>query len=285
MAPVVLETVADLRAAIAGWRRAGERIAYVPTMGALHEGHVSLVHLARQRAERVIVSIFVNPTQFAPTEDLSAYPRTFEADRAKLAEAKADAIFFPPAREIYGSGACTTVTLAGPAAMGLEDRFRPTHFAGVATVVAKLLIQALPEFALFGEKDYQQLCVVTRMARDLDIPTEIVPGPTIRAASGLALSSRNAYMSEEERETIAPVLHRTMQAAARQLRAGVAIAPAMAAAERTIEAAGFALDYLELRLAGSLARPETETCVTGQNYRMLVAAKLPKVRLIDNIAV
>lgn len=285
MAPVVIETVDALRTTIANWRKAGDRIAYVPTMGALHEGHVSLVHLALERAERVIVSIFVNPTQFAPTEDLGAYPRTFEADKAALAEAKADAIFFPSAKEMYQPGAATTVSLAGPATVGLEDRFRPTHFSGVATVVSKLLIQALPDFAMFGEKDYQQLCVVKQMVRDLDIPTEIIPGPTVRAASGLALSSRNAYMTAHEREEVAPVLNRSMLVCAKAVRGGASIAASVAKAADAIEAAGFVLDYLELRHAGSLAQPEGDTCLPGQEYRLLVAARLPKVRLIDNIAV
>lgn len=283
--PMILETVDALRAQVARWRANRERVAYVPTMGALHEGHVSLVELGRRQARRTIVSIFVNPTQFAPTEDLSAYPRTFEADRARLAAAGADAIFFPGVAAMYPDGFATTISLAGPAVVGLEDRFRPTHFAGVATVVAKLLLQGQPDIALFGEKDYQQLCVVRRLVRDLDIPTVIVGGPTVRAASGLALSSRNAYMSEHERDIVAPKLHQSLVECASALRAGAAIDAAIAGAVRKVEAAGFVLDYLELRHAGTLEQPATTHVAPETAYRLLVAARLPKVRLIDNIAV
>lgn len=283
--PMIVETVTALRAQVATWRAAGERIAYVPTMGALHDGHISLVELGRRQARRTVVSIFVNPTQFAPAEDLSAYPRTFESDRAKLAAAGADAIFFPAVAQMYPEGFASTISLTGPAVAGLEDRFRPTHFSGVATVVAKLLLQGQPDIALFGEKDYQQLCVVRRIVRDLDIPTAIVGGPTVRAASGLALSSRNLYMSEHERNIVAPRLHRALSECAAALRGGVAIDAAVAGAVRKVEAAGFALDYLELRRAETLERPDTAHLRPGRDYRLLVAARLPKVRLIDNIAV
>jgi pantoate--beta-alanine ligase len=278
--PAVFTTVAAMRAAVRAWRAAGERVALVPTMGALHAGHVSLVDLARSRADRVIVSIFVNPTQFAPTEDFSRYPRTLDADVAKLA-GRADGVLHPHVDEMYPEGFCTTVSLQGPAVAGLEDRFRPTHFAGVATVVAKLLLQALPDIAVFGEKDYQQLAVIRRMVHDLDIPTEILGGPTLRDADGLALSSRNVYLTPPER-AVAPTLHRALQVAAAALSAGHASAPVLRQARETVTAAGFEVDYLELRDAASLAPIET---VVGVEGRLLVAARLGKTRLIDNIAV
>lgn len=283
--PKVIETVEALRAAVAHWRTGGEKVAYVPTMGALHEGHLSLVRLARKQARRVIVSIFVNPTQFAPTEDLSAYPRTFDADLAALTGVEADAVFFPKPLEMYPEGFATTISLAGPATVGLEDRFRPTHFSGVATVVAKLLLQGQPDIAVFGEKDYQQLCVVRRMVRDLNIPTEIIGGATVRATSGLALSSRNAYMTDAERNVIAPKIHLALTDCAKALRAGQSIETTLARAVHTLETSGFALDYLELRHADSLSRPTTDTCQPKEAYRLLFAGRLPKVRLIDNIAV
>lgn len=284
-APTIIDTVSGLRRQVAEWRAAGDRVAYVPTMGALHEGHLSLVRLGRLQARRVIVSIFVNPTQFSPTEDLSAYPRTFEADLSALTGEGTDAVFFPPAMEMYPDGFATTVSLLGPASVGLEDRFRPTHFAGVATVVAKLLIQGQPDVAIFGEKDYQQLCVVRRMARDLNIPVEIIGGQTVRTASGLALSSRNAYMSEHEREVVAPKIHATLTGSAKDLRAGGAIGTVLEKARRDLAGAGFAMDYIELRHADTLARPDGDFCQPKEPYRLLFAGKLPNVRLIDNIAV
>ncbi|HEY7384561.1 MAG TPA: pantoate--beta-alanine ligase [Beijerinckiaceae bacterium] len=280
MAVPVARTAKALRRAVAGWRDAGERVALVPTMGALHDGHLALVRLAKRRAGRVVVSIFVNPTQFGPGEDLSKYPRTFADDRGRL-EGLADLIFAPAVEEIYPDGAATTVSVAGPAAVGLEDRFRPTHFAGVATVVAKLLIQAMPDIALFGEKDYQQLKVVTRMAADLHLPVRIVPGPTVREPDGLALSSRNRYLSAEERAQ-APLLHRTLQACAGAIRAGTPLEQALAQAHRSVTAAGFDLDYLEVRDADTL---EPVAAAGGAPLRILVAARLGTTRLIDNITV
>ncbi|MGL5137681.1 MAG: pantoate--beta-alanine ligase, partial [Beijerinckiaceae bacterium] len=196
----VVETFRALRQQVAAWRQAGERVALVPTMGALHQGHVSLVKAARRRRCRVVTSIFVNPTQFAPTEDFGKYPRTFADDCAQLVEASADLVYAPQPPEIYPAGFATTVSPAGPAVAGLEDRFRPTHFAGVATVVAKLFTQCRPDIALFGEKDYQQLLVVQRMARDLDLEVEVIGCPTVREADGLALSSRNRFLSLSERD-------------------------------------------------------------------------------------
>lgn len=279
MSVPVFSTVADLREQVRDWRRAGETIALVPTMGALHRGHLALVEEGRARATRTIASIFVNPTQFAPTEDFSAYPRTFESDLGKLAEAGADGCFAPTVPEMYPPGFSATVTLAGPAKADLEDRFRPTHFAGVATVVAKLLNQAQPDVAIFGQKDFQQLLVIRAMARDLDLPVEIVGAPTVREADGLALSSRNVYLTPEERAT-APVLNRALRQCAKAILAGRAPADAAAEAAKLVGGAGFAVDYLEARNALTLA-----PLAPGDNeIRLLVAAKLGRTRLIDNIA-
>jgi len=274
----IARTLEDLRRQVAEWRASGETIALVPTMGALHAGHLSLVHRAREHAERVVVSIFVNPTQFAPTEDLAEYPRTFEADCAVL-EGLADLVYAPDAATMYPEGSCTAVELEGPATAGLEDRFRPTHFRGVATVVAKLLLQTLPDYATFGEKDYQQLEVVSRMAQDLFIPVTILPVPTMREADGLAMSSRNRYLAPAER-ALAPVLHATLQDCASRIRAGEPIEPAVADARATIAAAGFAIDYLEARDAARLG-----PAVADRSIRLLVAASLGPTRLIDNIPV
>ena len=277
----VVRTVKALRRAVDAWRLAGERIALVPTMGALHQGHLSLVREARRRRARVVVSIFVNPTQFAPTEDFGKYPRTFPRDRALLAEARADLIFAPAVTEMYPDGFATTVSLAGPAAVGLEDRFRPTHFAGVATVVCKLFNQCRPDIAVFGQKDYQQLQVVTRMARDLDLGVEVIGAETVRETDGLAMSSRNRYLTPAERET-ALTLHREMTGAAARIRAGRAIEAALEPARRAIAAAGFAIDYLEVRDAEGLA---PVAAADGRPLRMLAAATIGATRLIDNIAV
>ena len=273
-------TVAEMRAAVARWRAAGECIALVPTMGALHEGHVALMQAAHGHAERIIVSIFVNPTQFAPTEDLGRYPRTLPADLEKAAAAGVAAAFVPDVAEMYPEGFATTISLAGPA-LGLETDFRPTHFAGVATVVAKLLIQAAPDVALFGEKDYQQLQVVTRMARDLDLPVTILGVPTVREPDGLALSSRNVYLSAEDRAA-APALYRALVKAAAAIRAGRDIAAAVDEARASVTAAGFALDYLEARHAATLA---PVTSPQERPIRLLVAARIGATRLIDNLAV
>jgi pantoate--beta-alanine ligase len=278
--PAIYTTVEQMREALRPWRNAQERIALVPTMGALHAGHISLTHLAKQKAARCVVSIFVNPTQFAPQEDFSKYPRTFEADLAKLAAAGVDGVYAPTPDVMYPQGFATTVSLAGPAVAGLEDRFRPTHFAGVATVVAKLFTQAMPDVAVFGEKDFQQLAVIRRMTRDLDLAVEVVGAPTIRESDGLAMSSRNVYLDTEER-AIAPLLHKTMQNCAARLAAGGDVEQSLADASKILNEAGFAIDYLELRDAASLAAAD----LTQGHARMLVAAKLGKTRLIDNIPV
>ena len=279
--PTLLPTLAALRAQTRLWRGAGESIALVPTMGALHAGHISLVELAKTRAKRVVATIFVNPTQFAPTEDFAKYPRTLEADIAKLAAAGADAAFTPAADEIYPDGFCTTITLRGPATADLEDHFRPTHFQGVATVVAKLLLQALPDVAIFGEKDFQQLAVIRQMTADLNIPVEILGAPTMREADGLAMSSRNVYLSEEER-AVAPMLHRCMRKAAQRIHDGEAMEAALAPARSKIVAAGFEIDYLEVRDAATLATVQGRY---RKGLRMLIAARLGRTRLIDNIEV
>ena len=277
----IFRDIASMRRAVAQWRAAGDKIALVPTMGALHAGHISLVEASRAHAARCIVSIFVNPTQFAPNEDFSAYPRTFGADRAKLEAAGAAGCFAPMASVIYPAGFSTKLIPGGPALAGLEDRFRPDHFAGVALVVAKLLNQAQADCAFFGEKDFQQLAVIRRMAADLDIATQIFGVPTLREADGLALSSRNIYLAPEERAT-APLLAKALKEAAAEIRAGKKPAEAAAQAATKITAAGFVVDYVEARHAGTLAAIDS---MQEGPVRLLVAAKLGKTRLIDNLAV
>jgi pantoate--beta-alanine ligase len=278
----IVRTVQDLRAHVSGWRGGGETIGLVPTMGALHEGHLSLVRLAKQRSDRVVASLFVNPTQFAPNEDFDAYPRSETRDAKLLASAGCDLLFAPPPAEIYPPGFSTTITVAG-VSTPLEGEARPHHFAGVATVVAKLLIQAAPDVAVFGEKDYQQLQVIRRMARDLDLPVEIVGGSTVRAEDGLALSSRNAYLSAAERK-LAPRLSQQLFSAAEALRAGVAVADVEARAKTALKAAGFKpIDYFEARNTDDLSRLGPGP-VTGP-ARLMAAAWLGKTRLIDNVAV
>jgi pantoate--beta-alanine ligase len=277
--PVILNDVAALRLLVATWRRAGDTIALVPTMGALHAGHVSLGKIAKARARRVIYSIFVNPTQFAPNEDFSAYPRTFEDDVARLAALGADAVFAPTPALMYPPGFVTTVSLKGPATAALEDRFRPTHFAGVATIVSKLLIQSMPDIAIFGEKDFQQLAVIRQMARDLDLPTLIEGAPTLREDDGLAMSSRNVYLSAADRAA-APLLHRVMREAASAIAAGEHATAVLDYSRQRIERGGFSLDYLDWRDAATLGTPALE-----RPSRLLVAARIGATRLIDNLAV
>jgi len=253
-------------------------VALVPTMGALHAGHLSLVRIARRHAARVIVSIFVNPAQFAPHEDLATYPRSWAADTAGLANEGVDLIWAPSVDVMYPDGFATRVVPDGPAKVGLEDAFRPHFFAGVATVVAKLFLQCRPDVAIFGEKDFQQLKVVTRLARDLDLRLKVIGAPIVREPDGLAMSSRNAYLTPAER-AVAPVLHRTLKACARRISGGSPIAQILADGRKAITAAGFALDYLEARNADTLAP------VRGRAdgpIRLLVAARLGKTRLIDN---
>jgi pantoate--beta-alanine ligase len=262
-------------------RRKGDRIALVPTMGALHDGHFSLVRAARKKARRVVVSIFVNPAQFAPTEDFSSYPRTFKSDLAALTALGVDLVWAPTAAAMYPEGFSTRIAPAGPALAGLEDRFRPHFFGGVATVVAKLFTQVRPDFAIFGEKDYQQLKVVAQMAHDLDLGVKVVPIATIREKDGLAMSSRNAYLSAENRKA-APALHRVLKDSAKRINAGDPIEAALDDGRKAIARAGFALDYLEARHADTLA-PVTSR--KDGPIRILVAAKIGQTRLIDNIGV
>ena len=281
MSPSIVRTVSALRRTVTQWRAAGERIALVPTMGALHAGHLALVRAARRRAPRVVVSIFVNPAQFAPHEDLATYPRTFDADIAALAESAVDLVWAPPVDKMYPPGFASRVVPEGPATAGLEDRFRPHFFSGVATVVAKLLIQCTPDLAMFGEKDYQQLKVVTRLAKDLDLPVKIAGVATVREPDGLALSSRNAYLSASERAA-APTLHRTLADCAARIASGELPARVLDEGGIAIERVGFVLDYLEARHAESL---QPVTSVEDGPIRLLVAARIGKTRLIDNVAV
>jgi len=279
--PLIVRTVPALRRAVDNLRARNATVALVPTMGALHDGHVSLVRLARRRASKVIVSIFVNPAQFAPTEDFSSYPRTWKADLVKLTAEKVDLIWYPEIKAMYPDGFATRIAPEGPATAGLEDRFRPHFFGGVATVVCKLFTQCRPDVAIFGEKDFQQLRVVTRMAGDLDLGVRVIGMKTVRERDGLAMSSRNVYLSSEERR-VAPELYRAMKQSAAGLKAGKTIDVAMAAGAELIKAAGFALDYFEVRHAETLA---AVTSVDDGPLRILVAAKLGSTRLIDNMAV
>lgn len=242
---------------------------------------MALVRLARRRADRVVVSIFVNPAQFAPNEDFSSYPRTWDADVAALSQLRIDAIWAPGVATMYPEGFATKIVPGGPALAGLEDKYRPHFFGGVCTVVAKLLLQVAPDFATFGEKDYQQLKVVTAMARDLGIPTKILGLPTVREKDGLAMSSRNAYLSERERAA-APTLHRVLKECAARLNAGKPLAATLGEGEAQIESAGFTVDYLEARHSETLLKMET---LSDGPIRLLVAAKLGRTRLIDNIGV
>ncbi|MGE0213942.1 MAG: pantoate--beta-alanine ligase, partial [Parvibaculaceae bacterium] len=245
-----------------------------------HEGHLDLVRAGLKKADRCVVTIFVNPKQFGPTEDLSRYPRDERGDAEKLARAGAHLVFAPAPEEMYGQGFATSVSPGGPAKAGLEDRFRPHFFDGVATVVTKLLNQAQCDFAMFGEKDFQQLKVVTQLVRDLDIPTRIVPVRTRREKDGLAMSSRNAYLSPEERAK-APALHAALKGVAEAISAGGKIGPALIKARESLAKVGFAVDYLEARHAETLApAPKSH-----EPIRLLVAARLGATRLIDNVAV
>jgi pantoate--beta-alanine ligase len=276
-----VRTIDTLRASVNGWRRQNMRTALVPTMGALHDGHLRLVEQGLRIAERVVVTIFINPTQFAPGEDLDAYPRTEKSDIDKLRAAGAHLVFAPSRLEMYPEGFSAKVSMGGPAKAGLEDAFRPHFFDGVATIVAKLFLAAGCDYAMFGEKDYQQLKVVTAMSRDLSIPITVVGVPTVREASGLAMSSRNAYLSKEERE-IAPVLHKTLQELATNIRDGKNIARSCTTARKQLSAAGFKPDYVEARSAERL-EPVKKAGLT--QVRLLAAAWLGNTRLIDNIAV
>lgn len=273
----IVRSAADLRAAVGPWRKTGHETAFVPTMGALHQGHLALVRTARAHADRVVASIFVNPRQFAEGEDFDRYPRREDEDAAMLAEAGADLLFTPGVDDIYPQGFATIVRVPTLSAK-LEGTHRPGHFEGVATVVARLLGLVQPEVALFGEKDWQQLVIVRRMVSDLALPPKIVGLPTVREADGLALSSRNAYLSEAER-AVAPVLYRTLTAAVENLATGADVAAVLASARAELTSAGFQVDYVEFVAADSLEP------TGGAPGRLLAAAWLGRTRLIDNLAV
>ncbi|MDX6750961.1 pantoate--beta-alanine ligase [Geminicoccaceae bacterium 1502E] len=279
--PEVVSTVAGLRQRVAAWRAQGLTVGFVPTMGALHAGHLALVRHALERCDRALVSIFVNPSQFAANEDLDRYPRTLESDRGKLAAMGAHLVFAPSAREMYPADFTTGVAVGG-LGEGLCAVTRPHFFGGVATVVTKLLNQAQADIAVFGEKDYQQLLVVRRLARDLDIPTEIVGHPTEREEDGLALSSRNAYLSVDQRRTAAG-LPAVLQRTAASLAGGAPVGGTLARAREELLACGFSrIDYVELRDSQTLAPVDP---LGGREARLLAAAWLGEVRLIDNLAV
>ena len=272
-------TVEELRLHADAWRALKRPVALVPTMGALHAGHLALVERAKELADHVVVSIFVNPSQFGPDEDFARYPRQLESDLEKLREVGAELAYTPTVEEMYPDGFATTIRVGGPAEVGLEDAHRPGHFDGVATVVVKLFTQCLPHVAVFGEKDYQQLLVIRRMARDLDLPVKIVGAPTVREADGLALSSRNAYLSSEQRAA-APALHQALNAVADAIRSGADPDAACREQAERLERDGWRVDYLTARDAETLAAP-----AAGRPLRLLAAARLGEVRLIDNIAV
>jgi pantoate--beta-alanine ligase len=278
---MIVRSVADLRAAVQGWRRSGLGCALVPTMGALHEGHLALIRLAARFCDRVVVSIFVNPLQFGPHEDIAHYPRRETTDVAAAAQAGAHLVFAPTAAGMYPPGHATMVHVAG-LSEGLCGRHRPGHFDGMATVVTKLLLQTLADAAFFGEKDYQQLLIIRRLARDLDIPVRIEAMQTVREPDGLAMSSRNVYLSEQQRR-VAPVLAATLGDMARRLAAdGDAVAAAVADGQARLRAAGFtAIDYVAVCDPESLAPLGR---VAGP-ARILAAVWLGDTRLIDNVAV
>ena len=276
----IVRQVAELRARVKYWRDQGLSVAMVPTMGALHDGHLTLVRTALEQADRVVVSVFVNPTQFGPNEDLSRYPRQEAKDAESLDGVGCHLLFAPKVEEMYPDGFATTISVKGVSAP-LEGVCRPGHFDGVATVVSKLLLQCLPDIALFGEKDWQQLAVIRRMARDLDLPVRIQGVPTVREADGLALSSRNAYLTPQDR-AIAPSLHRALQAVAEGVKAGKSPAELCHRAAADVIAAGFAsVDYIEVRDADDMSPVET----LARPARVLAAARLGTTRLIDNIGI
>jgi pantoate--beta-alanine ligase len=279
--PTVTRTVARLRSTLAAFRARRQTVALVPTLGALHRGHLALVREAQRRAKRVVVSICVNPTQFAPHEAFGSYPRPFAADIKVLTAEGVDVVWAPATETMYPEGFATRLAPEGAALAGLEDKFRPHFFGGVATVVAKLFTQVAPDFAIFGQKDYQQLRVVTQMAKDLDLPLKVIGLPTVREPDGLALSSRNVYLSELERGH-APVLYRTLKACAARIEAGEPIEMVLEEGRAQIELAEFTLDYLEARHALTL---EPVASAKDGPIRLLVAATIGTTRLIDNLSV
>ena len=280
-APKILRSVPSLRRALEPYRKAGATIALVPTMGALHRGHMALIREARRRAKRVVVSIFVNPTQFAPHEDFASYPRSFATDIKALRAENVDVVWAPAMEAMYPDGFATRLAPEGPAKAGLEDEYRPHFFGGVATVVAKLFTQVSPDFAFFGQKDYQQLRVVTQIARDFDLPVKVIGVPTVRESDGLALSSRNVYLSSAER-AVAPMLYKVLKGCASRIKSGEKIERVLNVGRIEVDLAGFGLDYLEARHALTLA---PVVSLKEGPVRLLIAARLGKTRLIDNVAV
>ncbi|MFM9940203.1 MAG: pantoate--beta-alanine ligase [Hyphomicrobiaceae bacterium] len=276
-----VSTVAELRRIVGGWRQSGEQVAVIPTMGALHDGHLKLVTEARRRARRTVTSIFVNPAQFAPTEDFDKYPRTFEDDLAKLKTVDCDLVWAPHKGEMYPDGFATRIVPAG-AAEGLETDFRPHFFGGVATVCCKLFTQVGADYAMFGEKDYQQLAVVKQMVRDLNLPLEIIGVPTVREADGLAMSSRNRYLSPDQRARAVAIHHVITKVAAAAAK-GRGLDKAITDGEAALTAAGFRqIDYVAVRDADTLKEWVRKS---GRPGRVLAAAWLGETRLIDNVAV
>jgi len=280
-APKILRSVPSLRRALEPYRKAGATIALVPTMGALHRGHMALIREARRRAKRVVVSIFVNPTQFAPHEDFASYPRSFATDIKALRAGNVDVVWAPAMEAMYPDGFATRLAPEGPAKAGLEDEYRPHFFGGVATVVAKLFTQVSPDFAFFGQKDYQQLRVVTQIAKDFDLPVKVIGVPTVRESDGLALSSRNVYLSSAER-AVAPMLYKVLKGCASRIKSGEKIDRVLNVGRIEVDLAGFGLDYLEARHALTLA---PVVSLKEGPVRLLIAARLGKTRLIDNVAV
>jgi pantoate--beta-alanine ligase len=276
----IVRTISALRDAVASWRALGQTVAVVPTMGALHEGHLNLVREGFEHADKVVVTIFVNPKQFAAHEDLGKYPRTEEHDLEMLRQVNADLVYAPSPQEVYREGHSTALHMEGPALVGLEDKFRPHFFDGVAIVVAKLFIQSQADVAMFGEKDYQQLLVVKQMAADLDIPIRVIGVPTVRDEDGMAKSSRNRYLSKHERHQATSII-RALEQAAEKIRNGIDPQTATKAASRSLTTLGFKVDYVSARNANTLAVPTTR----DEPLRILAAAWLGTTRLIDNIAV
>lgn len=276
----VIRTLAELRRVVAGWRRNGTRVGLVPTMGALHEGHLALVRMAKAMSDRAVVSIFVNPTQFAPNEDFARYPRDEDGDLEKLAALGCDLVWMPDASAMYPPGFATSIVPKGPAE-GLESDHRPTFFTGVATVCTKLFTQVAPDLAVFGEKDYQQLCVIRQVVRDLDLPLEIVGHPTVREPDGLAMSSRNAYLDADQR-AVAAMMFKVIERTANAVAGGTPISEATEQGRAELAAAGFRVDYLEMREADTLSPVEPSS---RKPLRLLAAGWLGQTRLIDNIAV
>ena len=273
----ILDSIPALRSFVKDNRKAGKTIAFVPTMGALHDGHLELVRQGLEKADICIPYIFLNPKQFAPSEDLAAYPKTLEADLEKLRSVNADAVYLPRAEDIYPDGFVTKIMLGG-IALPLEGEHRPVMFEGVATVVAKMLLQCLPDIALFGEKDYQQLHVIKQMVHDLDIPVDIIGIPTVRDENGLALSSRNAYLTGDQYK-IAIQLNKILGVLATDIKAGMTILDAEEKARTALLDAGFeSIDYITARDAQTLLPPQKSV-----NLRILAAVRLGKARLIDNI--